>query len=314
MFTKNNKNTLVIAAIVLAALLLIWAKPWVNNTPVTQSDTPEETIVTPSTSQTTIVEPITKKIEKNSSKLTTDELPPLIEKRVPVMDTHGRLIDKLDELISQYKKGSLEAGFLIALNLKKCLDTPATPEEIEKLITDHNHPHYDNYIAQERVSYDYCYGVDKVTRQTYYKYLQELVDKEYPPAQEHIGNVTPPFMETDEFEKLSKKEKQKYYELDRKQTNELLHKSAEGGYLVAVSHLSNNYKTGFRVEKNWVKSLTYNMVLQDLTTDSWVQDTSNKINKELRQKLTPKQINTATENSIKIINKIKLNGKIYRFP
>lgn len=312
MSTKRTK-TIGVTAVITATLLLL-TQPWADKPQTIPAPTP---LIAPvdtvqidekpelETAQTT-------KVVDNES--TSEVLPPLVEKTIPKIQQDGRLIDKLDELIAQYKQGSLDAGYLIALNLKYCLDAPTTPEALEKLLQEHNEARHDNYVTSEQERFTYCEGVSLATRQSHYTYLEELIDKKYPPAQEHFSNLSPPYMLTDSFKQLSEKEKQAHYKAHWQKANQLLLESAEGGNLLAVLYLSTNYQSGYHIEKDLVKALSYNIALLDLTTDSGIHNTFSERNQKLRQSLSTTELELAIENSQNIIRKINRNGKLYRFP
>ena len=309
----NNKNTYIALVILTISILLVFIQPWAS-TEQQSIQIPELTqIEEPSTSLnkpqvTNHNEAITKPIKQAENH---DVLPPLVEQTYVVLDTDGRLADKLPVLIEKYQQGDLEAGFQIVLNLQHCLNQPVTQEEFETLYERHIKLYPHDYEPQIETDYEYCEGISKKTRESYYNYLEELIRQDHPQAQEHFGNVTPPYMLTDEFKSLSEKQKQQHYKNYRKKANELLFKAAENGYLLAITYLSSNYRSGEHVEKDLVKALAYNITFLQLTTDSGIHNMYSEFDEELRQKLTPNQISEAEDFSKIIIQKILKNGKIY---
>ncbi len=244
---------------------------------------------------------------------------PLIEKTFPETELQGGLAQHLDDLIQRYENGDLDAGYVLAVNLKRCISAVSSKEALNKAYEDLDKVKTSQFFDEQRrvqakenrsQEFYYCEGVPKELTSQYFEILQNTAEQGSIAAQTYfVGTITPTFPEKIDHQFTDEELQQ--LSVIREQYYRFLENAAHQGSFRAMLRVVVTNQP--HLDNNPVKSLAYNLAILDLTTNDHTYAGHTEISNRLMAKMTPEQISQARDMSKEIIEIIRQNGTIYRF-
>jgi hypothetical protein len=312
-----NRKWIVTAVLISAIFLTLVLSRYNLQASVSQSQ-PINIRKLPDTQPTKSVISVTKNIGKNITKDTSTNKLILVEKNIPQIVLTGQLSQHLQRLTTLHKAGDLEAGYVLAMNLKNCLAADSTVDELNNSINDlyKSHENRSNSakflvtdLQKINDTYHYCEGVSVQTRKIFRKYLYAVADQGYPPAQVMYGLVPSPILSAASFTDLPQEQQNLLVNEFKHKANRYLESAAHSGSITAMTFIVGNHRFG--KDKNHVKALAYNLALLDLTEHSGIYDTFTDIRTKLEQQMSDKDIELAISRSTEIVESVNLNGILF---
>lgn len=284
---------------------------------VSTADMKQPVVDTPAPTLTSEITPTQKSLPRETEQTNTNG--GLIEKPLPNTELAGYLADHLDKLFELYHAGDLEAGYVLAMNLKRCNGAVTTVDTLnsevnglytmkDKGITTQKNIDRRKHEIEE--SYYFCKDVPKEISAQYFDVLETTAQRGSIPAQT-IYSITVNPIDVDTYpHELTHEQRIKLIEVNRR-FNHYMENAANSGSMMAlnsmvINHLAHN-------QNDLVKALTYNLALIDLTKNDGLYAMHLKFKEQLISQMTSEQADLAQKQSKAVIARILKSRVIYTY-
>lgn len=226
---------------------------------------------------------------------------------------NDNLSEQLIELKQRFTDGDLDAGYILAMNLKSCLRAPIDQADFELRMQEATLSNETEYYIS-RLEYDHkkCTGVSATQRQQYHYYLQATAQQGHVPAQEGYSNLHEEFfMKSQNFNKLPRDE------YIAKRDNFIVEKltfletAAEHGSLKAMTTLAGLYHSQNYGSKGWIKAYAYNQAILNFTDDNVLYRRYQWYIEKQGKNMSESDMVEALALSEQIVASVQSNGTLY---
>jgi len=248
--------------------------------------------------------------EDSSSALSADGLRIML---APKWQLEGTLLAHFERLVDLGIEGDSSAYFILSKNLRFCLFVPLNAESLEhSMSTALDNGESSNFISRLKERYNFCEGITKEQRNSFYSYNEETANKGYVPAQVEFAKTTAKtFMQSQGHEKLERDEYIKTRDQFKQQKVGLLSSAAEQGSIAAMERLSFLHQSQNYGVNGLIKAYAYSSSLLEFTENNDLYNRHQWFVQRLSKRLTPEDIEQALALSEQLIEVVKNNGTLY---
>lgn len=243
---------------------------------------------------------------------------PLKELYFPEVELHGGLAKHIDELREKYNQGDLEAGFILARGLERCMGAITTKEELERSFQNLESVQKSQFFDDERMAqekerlsqlFDFCEGMPKVDVWDHFEVLQTTALRGSIAAQtDFVHSIFPTDVEKDGH-LYTPEERAQLIEI-KNNYDHFIENAAHHGSMRAISTMVMINMPHTR--NDLVKALAYNFAFLELTRNDNYYQIHQEKEQELINQMSQQDVEKARERSQEIIEIINKNGSIYR--
>ena len=257
--------------------------------------------------------------QKQRSSVANDVIEPVTDNNglrivAPVeWQLQGTLLEHIEPLKAAAQNGDDKAAFVLAMNLRACLNVPADDGALEqKLSQAYQYSDSDRAVNQLSMRYAFCKGIDKTARKQFYDYLASAANNDFVPAQEHIGKITTKlFMSTNGYGALARDEFVQKRDQFTQQKREYLQSAAQHGSIDALMQLSRMHFAQNFGDNGRLQAYAMNLLILRLTEDNEHYNKYSWYQHNLERQLTPEEVEQAIQMSQEWQTNIETNGTVY---
>lgn len=225
----------------------------------------------------------------------------------------GQFIVQLEKLKSAATDKNNEASYILAMNLRYCMNSPIDDIALEKKL-EQAYEFSDSELAVGEITkkYQYCSGIEQKQRNQFYSYSKAAANNGYVAAQEVIGSITPEFfMLSQGHEDLERDEFIVMRDNFIEQQIQFLERAAQNGSIRALVRLANMNRSQQVGGNGYVKSFAFNQLILELTQNNEIYNRYSWFQQKLYEQLTAEEVNDAFAMSEEWLAIIKANGTLY---
>lgn len=245
-----------------------------------------------------------------------NEIAPLGKLRIitqPNWHISGRLSEQMSVLQSQFEAGDLTAGYILAMNLRYCWNSPFNQHEFDTRKQTQQETHASDAMLQHlEDKYEKCQGIELKQQKQFYHYMRLAAEQGFIPAKESFAQLYAEFYMTSQGHvSLPRAE---YIAMREQFINtkiNFLTQAAEHGSIKAMTTLAKLYYSQNYGPHGWVKAFAYNQAILAFTEDNALYQRNQWYTEKLIKSLSAQELADAQAISENIIQAIKQNGTLY---